>query len=244
MTHSTADPKSLQRIRLVIADHQTLVRDLLRVALSSEAAYEVVADSATAQCAIAMCEKLKPDLVLLDMQLPDHGAIRAVAEITRVSPRTRVLLCAGTPSEDRLLDFIHSRADGFADKTGTLKSLLEAVRRVAGGERFLSVSATPAAASQGKRPQRAIADSWSLTRREAEVLKLVAEGASNKKIAAIAGITTHTVEVHRRNLMKKLGVRNAAGLTAYAFESGVMSLRPSRTDAAPDQRSDGPVGDL
>jgi len=243
VTHSTADPKSLQRIRLVIADHQTLVRDLLRVALSSEAAYEVVADSATAQCAIAMCEKLKPDLVLLDMQLPDHGAIRAVAEITRVSPRTRVLLC-GTPSEDRLLDFIHSRADGFADKTGTLKSLLEAVRRVAGGERFLSVSATPAAASQGKRPQRAIADSWSLTRREAEVLKLVAEGASNKKIAAIAGITTHTVEVHRRNLMKKLGVRNAAGLTAYAFESGVMSLRPSRTDAAPDQRSDGPVGDL
>ncbi|MBA2743722.1 MAG: response regulator transcription factor [Chthoniobacterales bacterium] len=241
MKRPTAKSTTSQRIKLIIVDRQRLVRCLLRRALSSEGLYDVIADSPTAQRAIAICEKVQPDLVILDMELPDYSAIRAVAEITRVSPGSRVLLCAGAPSEERLLDFIRSRADGFVDKTSSLDSLFEAVRRVTGGERFFSTPASPTSASLLKRPERAIGDKWSLTRREAEVLKLVAEGASNKKIAAVIGIKAGTVEVHRRNLMKKLGVRNAAGLTAYAFESGVVALRPGRLDGEPHHGPEEPT---
>lgn len=211
-------------IRIIIVDHQTLARELLRAALSRDRTCDVVDDAGSAAAAVASCQQLHPDLLILDMELlTDYSAAGAVADINRVSPDTRVLLCAAAPSQHRLLDFVRSGAHGFVAKTGSLDRLVEAVRRVASGERFFCIA--PTAPPDEAHVARAGRGNKSLTPRQTEVLKLVAQGASSKKIAALLGIALKTVDTHRSDLMKRLRVRNAAGLAAYAFDMGFTGVR-------------------
>jgi DNA-binding NarL/FixJ family response regulator len=185
--------------------------------------YKVVAECGDVKTALIACQESRPDLLILDINLPDKSGIEAVPEIKKVSPLTRILLCTAFVTDDRVVDALRSGADGFVEKTNSWHDFVEAVQRVADGQHFFCARSSAALAhfSQHPRPDSS-ATAASLSPREKEVLKWVAHGNSSKEVAQKLGISVGTIDVHRANLMKKLNVRNSVGLVLLAFEAGLI----------------------
>jgi len=220
-------------IRIVVVDDHVFMRELISTTLSRESArYSVVASVGTAEGAVAACAEFSPELLILDVNLPDRSGIEVVPEIRRVSPRTNVLLCTAFPTEDRIVDALRVGAKGFVEKTNSWDDFLVAVDRVARGDQYFSSKSnllppTPAAA-----PETSVRTSPSLlSPREQEVIRLIAQGCTSKEIATKLFISVATVETHRTNLMTKLGVRNVASLVLYAFQNGLVQTTP-QTEAS------------
>ena len=211
-------------VRLVIVDDHAFMRDLMARALAQQSGrYAVLAAVGTAAEAIGACRKLKPDLLILDINLPDKNGVDALPELRRVAPATRVLLCTGFPTDDRITDLAGTGAHGFVEKTNTWDEFLQAVERVSHGEYYFCSHNVGIAPGSG-RLQKAGPSSRGppLTAREQEIITLIAQGLMSKEIAAKLHISVATVETHRTNLMTKLGVRNVAGLVSYAFRKGLV----------------------
>lgn len=212
-------------IRIVVVDDHIFMRELISSTLNREGdRYQVVASVGTAKAAIAACQEFLPELLILDINLPDQSGIDIVPEIKRLSPETHVLLCTAYPTEDRLVEALRAGAKGFVEKTNTWDDFLGAVDRVGRGEQYFSSSSsgvTPLSrAALAARPKRYVG--IALSRREEEVLRHIALGGTSKEIAGKLFISVATVETHRTNLMSKLGVRNVAGLVLYAFQHGLV----------------------
>ena len=203
------------------------MRELISAMLArQEGRYKVVAEKGDAATAIAACKEHAPDLLILDINLPDVSGIEAVPQIRKHAPRTRILLCTAFATDDRVVEALRSGADGFVEKTNSWDDFIEAVQRVSGGENFFRSQNNPLADSTGADDRRRqSAPTIPLSPREREVLKLIAHGYSSKEIAAKLFIGVGTVDTHRASLLTKLKVRNVAGLVAYAFRSGFMRLR-------------------
>ena len=216
-------------VRLVLVDDHAFMRDLIaRTLVQQRTRYVVLAAVGTAAEAIAACRKLKPDLLILDINLPDQNGIDALPELRRVAPATRILLCTGFPTDDRIAHLAGTGAHGFVEKTNTWDEFLQAVEHVSHGELyFCSHSAGIAPESRGLHTTEGALRSPPLTARETEIIILIAQGFTSKEIAAKLTISVATVETHRTNLMIKLGVRNVAGLAAYAFAAGLTKAGPS-----------------
>jgi DNA-binding NarL/FixJ family response regulator len=216
MLHIVAPPGSLEnRRRIAIVDDHAFMRDLIARELTrNDGQYEVVAAVGTAADAVAVCARLKPDLVVLDINLPDRTGISLVPEIRRACPATRILLCTAYPKEDWIGAATSCGADGFVEKTNTWDDFLVAVDRVSRGQRYFC--------SAGPAPERKKdGTTVRLTAREREVLKNIAAGLTTKEIAARLFISIPTVETHRANLMAKTGGRNVAGLVRFAMDAGL-----------------------
>lgn len=212
-------------IRIVVVDDHIFMRELISSTLNREGnRYQVVASVGTAKAAIEACRDFLPELVILDINLPDQSGIDIVPEIKRLSTSTHVLLCTAYPTEDRLVDALRAGAKGFVEKTNTWDDFLGAVDRVGRGEQYFSSKSsgvTPLSrAALAARPRRYIG--MALSRREEEVLRYIALGGTSKEIAGKLFISAATVETHRTNLMSKLNVRNVAGLVLYAFQHGLV----------------------
>jgi DNA-binding NarL/FixJ family response regulator len=191
------------------------MRDLIARELTrSDRPYDVVAAVGTAAEAISVCRRLKPDLLVLDIKLPDQTGVAAVPDIRRASPATRILLCTAFPTEDWISEANRCGADGFVEKTNTWDDFLLAVDRVSRGQRYFCSGGAPRR-ENGDKP------GIELTPREREILKFIAEGMTTKEIAARLFISIPTVETHRANLMTKTGARNVAGLVRFAMRAGV-----------------------
>ena len=184
----------------------------------------MIAEAGDAATGIAACARLKPDLLVLDVNLPDQSGIDAVPQILRLSPATRILLCTAYVSEHCAANARQSGAHGFVEKTNTWDDFIRAVERVSRGEHYF----VSAARSGSDVPHSLQATVHTLTAREKEILKLMADRGSSKEIASRLGISVATVEKHRTNLMAKLGVRNVAGLVSFAFHTGVVPVSPPR----------------
>lgn len=199
--------------RVAVVDDHAFMRDLIARELTrSDENYDVVATVGTASEAIAACRRLTPDLLVLDINLPDRTGVAAVPDIRRASPETRILLCTAFPKEEWLGEATSCGADGFVEKTNSWDDFLVAVGRVSQGERYFC--------SAGPRPRSPDTnDHVRLTQREREILKLIADGMTTKEIAARLFISIPTVETHRSNLMGKIGARNLAGLVRYALNA-------------------------
>ncbi len=214
-------------LRIVVVDDHVFMRELISATLSrQDASYDVVASVGNAADAIRACAEFRPDLLILDINLPDQNGIDIVPEIKRVSPETHVLLCTAFPTEDRLVDALRAGAKGFVEKTNTWDDFLGAVDRVGRGEQYFSskssgVTPLPRPLLQ-QRARRYIGTP--LSPREHEVLRLIALGSTSKEIASHLFISVATVDTHRTNLMSKLGVRNVAGLVLYAFQYGLVDM--------------------
>ena len=216
------------RVRIVVVDDHRFMREMIAAMLRRhDTRYDVVAEAADAKGAIDVCQRLSPDLVLLDINLPDASGIDIVPEIKKVSPTTRVLLCTAYVTDDRIVDALASGAEGFAEKTNTWKDFVQAIDRVAGGEHYFcarpSAALVERAGANGK--GLAPASTVGLSHRQKEILTLVAEGATSKEIASKLGISVATVEAHRSQLMAKLHIRNVAGLVVFAFRAGLIRLQ-------------------
>jgi DNA-binding NarL/FixJ family response regulator len=222
---------------IVLVDDQRFVRELICGMLSrNKHRYNILAEGSDARTALALCKQLKPDLLILDINLPDQSGVDAVPALKRASPRTRILLCTAYASDDRVLDALRSGAHGFVEKTNTWDEFIHAIDCVGGGEHFFysrNSGALSDVLSAG-RTELAPASTVALSAREKEVLKLIAHGSTNKEIAQKLGISVGTVDSHRVNLMTKLRIRNVAGLVVFAFRSGLIRITPTVRDRPPD----------
>ena len=214
-----------QTHRVLIVDDHALFRAGLRALLSEDPGIEVVGEAADGRDAIRAVGQLSPHLVLMDLTMPSMNGIEAVTEIKGRYPEVRILVMTLHKTEDFIHASLRAGADGYILKDATPEELCLAIRRVLQGKTYLSTDISGKVVSDHlggakSRPGSSVFDT--LTHREREILKLVAEGKPNKGIAEFLSLSVKTVEKHRSNLMAKLDVHNVAGLTAYAMEKGLV----------------------
>ncbi|OEU47525.1 MAG: DNA-binding response regulator [Desulfobacterales bacterium S3730MH5] len=212
--------------RIVIAEDHTILREGLRSLLSSNPDFEIVGEAEDGRDAIRCVEKLKPDLVLMDLSMPKMDGLDAITEIKKQSTNTRVLVLTVHKAEEYVFASLKAGADGYLLKDATHAELTLAIENVLAGKPYISPGISEklvAGYLEGRRPVKAESSWDSLTQRERQILKLIAEGYKNKEIAGFLYISVKTVEKHRANLMKKLNLHNASALTAFAIEKRLIT---------------------
>jgi two-component system response regulator NreC len=215
-----------KKYRLLIVEDHTLLRAGLSALLSQDTDIEIVGEAVNGRDAIQAVGVLSPHLVLMDLNMPGMNGIEAILDIKRRYPETRVLVLTIHKTEEYIHESLRAGADGYMLKDATHDELRVAIRSVLNGKSYLSpdISAKVINGYLGTSHASAGSLLWdTLTHREREVLKLVAEGHPNKFIAEYFCLSVKTVEKHRSNLMKKLDLHNAAMLTAYAIEKGLLA---------------------
>ncbi len=212
--------------RVLIAEDHSLMRDGLRSLLGSRHEYTVVAEASEGLGAIRHAQQLQPDLVLLDLSMPGTNGIEALKEIKRVSEQTRVLVITAHKDEEHIFAALKAGADGYFLKDDDSEELLTALKCVLNGERFLSPAIATKVVAGYLVQEASLKPSVYelLSVREREILKLVAEGKRTREIAEYLCLSPKTVERHRTNLMKHLGLHSIAALTSYAIEKGLVAL--------------------
>jgi DNA-binding NarL/FixJ family response regulator len=215
----------LSSVRILIAEDHALVREGLKVLLSQDPQFEIVGEAEDGRDAVRAIGELKPQVVLMDLTMPGMNGMEAIVDIKRRYPEVRVLVLTLHKTEEFVLASLRAGADGYILKEATPGELRLAVRTVASGKTYLSQDVLGKVAGDSQSRGKALPTNgvWdTLTQREREVLKLVAEGKSNKAIAEYLFLSAKTVEKHRAKLMVKLGMRNAAALTTYAIQRGLV----------------------
>ncbi len=209
---------------LIVEDH-ALMRKGLRALLESWPGFTVVGEAAEGKEGIRLADDLQPDLALLDLSMPGTNGIEALREIKRVSEGTRVLVVTAHKDEEHLFAALGAGADGYFLKDSDAEELRIALDSVLAGQRFLTPTIATKVVARYLSKEASPADPSVydlLSVREREVLKLVAEGRRSKDIATHLGISPKTVERHRANLMKRLGLHSVAALTTYAMAKGLL----------------------
>jgi DNA-binding NarL/FixJ family response regulator len=211
---------------ILIADHHRMLRETLRQNLEGIEDFEVVADTGDGRSAVRLCEEEKPDIAVLDIDMPEMNGIEATRMISRKSPDTSVVALTNRSSLDHIAGMLAAGASAYLLKECAFEDLTRAVRLAAGGKTYLCPEVTGCLvddyiryAFKGKtsRPP-------ALAPREREVLQLIAEGRALKEIASVLGVSRKTVENHKARIMEKLGTRSTAGLTKYAIREGITTL--------------------
>jgi DNA-binding NarL/FixJ family response regulator len=216
MFSPVSSPK-LNSKRVMIVENQAAIRELLAYVLSLSESYDVVAQTGDGQTACQVCMELKPDLVILDIMLPGLHGIEVVRRFSRDSPNTRVLVFSGYHNPELLREILQAGAQGFVEKTAPLSELKAAIEAVSRGESYFTTAMTNLLRNAIAHPSGDPGFS-SLTAREREILKLIAESNSTRVIAQRLGISIKTADNHRTNLMRKLNLHDVASLTRYAIE--------------------------
>ncbi len=214
---------------ILIVDDHPLVREGLISILKSAAGYEVVGQAGNARNAIRMVKNLKPDLVLLDLALPDKSGIELSREIRNISPPTRILIVSMHSRVDYIVKAFQAGATGYMVKESATEKLLQGIEHVVNGEYFMDGSVSHRVVEklmQTSEKEMKITDAAyeTLTPREQEITVLLAEGYSAKETAAKLFISPKTVENHRTSIMNKLGIHSTLELVRYAARLGLIDV--------------------
>jgi DNA-binding NarL/FixJ family response regulator len=215
----------MKKISILLVDDHTVVRQGLRALLSSEEDLQVVGEAENGRQAVALAKQNLPDVVVMDIAMPLLNGLEATKQILKLVPSTKVLVLTSYGDDDCIRQLMEAGAAGYLVKQTAANDLLKAIREVQRGNAFFSPSIAKRLRDQCReafttgQPPRKTTD---LTSREAEVLQLVAEGFSNKQIAAELCISIKTVEKHRQQVMNKLKIHDVAGLTRYAISRGLV----------------------
>jgi len=214
-----------ETIRVLVADDHGVVREGIRYVLEREPGFEVVAEAVRGSEVLALAERYRPDVAVLDISMPGESGIQVTARLRQTVPETRILILSMYDNAEYVLESVRAGAHGYILKDTAATELRRAVRAVQEGEAFFSppVASRLSAAVRGElaREQRT-SDLGSLTSREREVLHGIAQGRTNKEIGGTLGISHRTVETHRESLMRKLRIKTVAGLTRFALETGLV----------------------
>ena len=214
-----------KKIRIFLVEDHTILREGLRALLTAEPNFEIIGEAADGREAVRFVEKQVPDLILMDLSMPRMTGMDAIREIKKRYPATKIIALTVHKTEEYLRTTLQAGADGYVLKDATHEELMLAIQNVLKGKTYLSPGVSGKVIEgylEGKESQIPGSTLGLLSQREREVLKLIAEGYKNKEIAADLCISLKTVEKHRANLMKKLDLHNAAALTAYAIEQGLV----------------------
>ena len=217
----------MSKIKVLLAEDHTIVRKGLRSLLDAEADIEVVGEASDGREALEKVAQLLPDVVLMDITMPLLNGLEATHQIKKLFPKVKVLGLTMYTNEEYVFQLLQAGASGYLVKQSAPMELISAIQAVYRGDSFLSPSVSKTIIDEFLRqgPGLAQDDPFDkLTSREREVLQLVAEGYSNREIAAKLTISIKTVGVHRINLMEKLDIHNTPELVKYAIRKGIISL--------------------
>lgn len=216
-------------LKVVLVEDHPIFREGLRALVVSSLGYDVVGEAENGDQAVEICRQCAPDLVLMDLSLPGMNGIEAAQRIKAHAPRTLVLAVTVHLDDEYIAAAFQAGIDGYVLKDANRSEIIEAIRTVVSGRPYLSPEVSERVIRgfvKGSTGKATVAGSSPLTPRELEVLKLVAEGHTNRAIAARLFISVKTVEKHRASLMAKLDLHSPQALTAYALEKGFVGKRP------------------
>jgi DNA-binding NarL/FixJ family response regulator len=215
-------------LTLMLADDHQIVRQGLRAVLRTEPDFQLIGEAADGIEAVRLAERLRPDVLVLDLILPGLNGLEVARQVARRVPRTRIVVLSMHAEEGYVLEALSTGAMAYVLKEASAEELVKAIRAAAAGRRYLSPPLSEQAL--GTYAHRAAGKSLdpyhTLTAREKEVLQLTAEGHSGVEIDERLFVSPRTVESHRANLMRKLGVRNQKELIRYAVQRGALPQEP------------------
>jgi two-component system, NarL family, response regulator NreC len=215
----------MSRVRILLADDHTLVRQGLRKVLEERTDWEVVAEASNGRDAVRLAEQHKPDVAIVDVAMPLLNGIETTRQITRRVPGTRVLVLSMHADEAYVTQILQAGATGYLLKDSADVDLMQAVSAVAIGKSFFSPAIARVMLDDYVRQlaDKGITDRYeALSEREREIFQLIAEGKTNKEIAALLSVSPSTVETHRAHIMEKLDLHSAAEIVLYAVRRGVI----------------------
>lgn len=216
----------MRDVTIVVADDHHVVRQGLCVLLKAEPGFSVVGEAADGSEAVELVERLSPDVLLLDLMMPNLDGLEVTRQVSRRAPRTRVVILSMHANDAYVVEALHHGAVGYVLKDSSAADLILAVHEVMEGRRYLSPPLSERAIDiyvQTGRSESAEAHDQ-LTCREREVLQLVSEGYTTAEIADRLTLSPRTVEMHRRNLMVKLGLHNQLDVFRYAVQHGIVQI--------------------
>jgi DNA-binding NarL/FixJ family response regulator len=221
----------MKSIAVLLADDHVMVRQGLRVLLEAQPDIAIVGEAETGRQAVQLARTLQPDVIVMDILMPDLNGVEATRQIVKEMPHARVLVLSSYSEDEYVDQLTEAGASGFVRKQSPAIDLIHAVRETSKGNPFFSPAVSKRMSERctesllnGSLARRR---SDHLTPREAEVLQLIAEGRANKQIAFDLSISIKTVEKHRQQVMDKLNIHDTAGLTRYAIRNGVIETCPS-----------------
>ncbi len=207
-------------IRILLADDHSVVRRGFGMILAAQSDLEVIGEAANGREAVEQAERLQPDLVVMDVSMPELNGIEATRRVLEVAPRTRVLALSMHRDAVYVREILRAGAVGYLLKEAGDDDLLAAVRAVAQGQGYLSPAVSDAVLSDYRKHVTDPIDL--LTSREREILQLIAEAKTNKEIATALNLSTYTIESHRGRIMEKLNLHSASELVRFAFRNGLI----------------------
>ena len=215
----------MQKITVLLADDHTIVRRGLRSLLQTENDMEVVAEAETGRQAVQLATALKPDVVLMDIAMPELNGLEAVRQLTKEFPGVHCIMLSMHADEEHVWQDLQAGATGYVVKGAPLAELELAINSVAKGETYLSPGVSkPVISEYIRRTSDYGVSPDSLTPRQREILQMIGEGKNTKQIALALEISVKTVESHRAQLIKRLGVRDIASLVRHALRLGIVTL--------------------
>jgi two-component system, NarL family, response regulator NreC len=207
-------------IRILLADDHSVVRHGFRMILAAQADLEVIGEAANGREAVEQAEQLQPDLVVMDVSMPELNGIEATRRVLEVAPRCRVLALSMHRDAVYVREILRAGAAGYLLKEAGDHDLISAVRAVAQGQGYLSPAVSDAVLSDYRKHVTDPIDL--LTSREREILQLIAEAKTNKEIAQTLNLSPYTVESHRGRIMEKLNLHSVGELVRFAFRNGLI----------------------
>ncbi len=205
-----------QNIRVVIVDDHPMVAEGIQSILESYDDISVIATLSNGRAVIDQLEALNPDVILMDLNMPDIGGLTATEIVLERRPGTRIVILSMHDNPEYIASALSHGAMGYLLKDVPTDEIRQAIDIVMGGDRYLCTGAQGSIAPKGDQTREA------LTEREQTILLQLASGKSNKEVAGVLDISVRTVETHRKNIKRKLGISSTAGLTRYALEHGVL----------------------
>jgi two-component system response regulator NreC len=214
----------MQKYTILLADDHSILREGLRALLSNTSDLEIIGEAEDGKDAIEKARQLQPQLVLMDLSMPNINGTEAIRVIKQRSPKIKIIVLTVQKAEEYVRSTLDAGADGYVLKDDTSNDLLTSIKNVQKGKIYLSPGICDKVINGYLNHPDKVRSvrSWSqLTLREREVLKLIAEGNKNREIAGCLSVSIKTVEKHRSNLMKKLDLHGVSKLTTYAIENGL-----------------------
>ena len=210
-------------LRVVLVDDHSLVRSGIRSLLEKTAEIEVVGEASSSSDALKLIAEIQPDVVLMDIALPDQNGLETMTRVTKQFPQVRVIMLSMHANEEYVWQALQNGASGYLMKDANSAELVAAITAVARGESYLSPTLSKHVTEYIRRAGQEQSSVGRLTPRQREILQLMAQGNTTQQIAQKLTLSGKTVETHRAQLMNRLGIRDIAGLVRYAIRSGLVT---------------------
>ncbi len=210
--------------RILLVDDHEIIRKGLRSVVEARKDWEIVGEATTGRDAVKKVEELKPDVVVMDISMPELNGLEAVRQIVKIAPRTEVLVLTMHESEDLVREVLEAGARGYLLKSDASRQLISAIEALRVHKPFLTskVNEVVLMGYLGGKPLKGETSGGRLTPREREIVQLLAEGMTNKEVASTLGISVKTAETHRTNIMRKLDLHSISELVRYAVRNHII----------------------